>query len=255
MYLFMEEYTEIMNGYQNERDIVTRLNNQLIKDLPAHFQHWLRILFIDHSSPLKVIKLNNEQKADIAIRCGSKTIYVSIKSGEGNSFHSEQIHTFIPFLRSIGVSESTLKTMVFFHYGDNTLNGTGRTRFTSAELRRKHSKYFNKASKELSNYHVIRHLISRCVVKGRYPNNFSIDGIYHGTINDGFFLPIDMIYKILLCNSNIRKNGTINMKMLTYQPGSRNLWGIPGTEQKRHNCEVKWRSFTKDALNHLRFSR
>ena len=138
------------NGQTNEYEISHALNGKRVKQLPKHLSKWLIKLGFEEEELLYVKKLNNEQKADICIKSAKITQYISIKGGSSNSFHSEQIQTFIPFLRSLGVSETTLKTVVFFHYGDNTLNGTGRTRFTSAELRRKHAKYFNKVSKELS---------------------------------------------------------------------------------------------------------
>lgn len=107
------------NGHANEQEIIRALNGKKIKDLPGHFSSWLYELFICSDTILEVKKLNNEQKADISIRCANSIKYISIKSGGSNSFHSESITTFIPFLRSIGVSEKTLKTIVLFHYGDN----------------------------------------------------------------------------------------------------------------------------------------
>lgn len=235
------------NGHANEKEIIDLLNGKRISDLVSHFKQWLTELFPKCNACLKVKKLNNEQKADIEIVCGNEKRYISIKSGDSNSFHSENIKTFIPFLRILGVSESTLKTIVFFHYGDNTLTGIGPTRFTSKELRKVHARAFNSASRELSKPSLMKEIINRVIIKGRYEVNYPIDGIYHGTIGNGFFLSTKQIYCILLRKSHQRKNGTINIGMLTHQPGSRNLWGIPGSEAKREQSEIRWRSFLKDA--------
>lgn len=243
------------NGHTNEQEIINFLNGKRICDLAPHFKGWLIELFPKCNDYLKVKKLNNEQKADIEIVCGDKKRFISIKSGDSNSFHSENIKTFIPFLRNLGVSESTLKTIVFFHYGDNTLTGLGPTRFTSKELRRVHAKAFKYASQELSQPLLMREVINRVIIKGRYEVNYPIDGIYHGTIEDGFFLSTRLIYRILLRKTHQRKNGTINIGMLTYQPGSRNLWGIPGSEQKREQSEIRWRSFIKDAKSQLLYGK
>ncbi|MDY0100808.1 MAG: hypothetical protein WCZ47_03585 [Bacilli bacterium] len=243
------------DGHQNEYEIIEVLNKKKIDKLPNHFKKWIQKLFQVDKGTLYVNKLNNEQKADIVLKVGEVNKYISIKSGNSNSFHSEQINTFIPFLREIGISESTLKTIVFFHYGDNTLDGSGPIRFTSNDLRKTHSKWFKLASDELSQDNIMKHVIERFITKGRYKANFTINGIYHGTKDDGFFLPTKLIYQILLRKKHVWKNGTINFKMLSYQPGSRNLWGIPGSEQKRNNSEIKWRSFKKDALNEIKFSK
>lgn len=235
------------NGNQNERDIVALLNGKRVNELPDHFRVWLKTFYEDENTKLRVSKLNNEQKADIFISNGKIKTYISIKSGTGNSFHCEQIATFIPFLRSIGVSERTLKTIAFFHYGDRTLNGTGRIRFTSAELRRSIPSFLKSANQELTKTEIMEHIIERCIIKGRYPNNFKIDGVYHGTVDEGFFVPAALIYKILSYRTHIRKNGTLNMHMLSYQPGCRNLSRIAELEPERNTSKIMWRSFEKDA--------
>ncbi|MFA5649195.1 MAG: hypothetical protein WC951_12935 [Bacteroidales bacterium] len=241
------------NGHENEVNIISVLNRKTINELPKHFNVWLIKLFKEHDKPMFVYKLNNHQKADIGIKVNRTTKYISIKSGANNSFHSEPIEYFIPFLRSIGVREHTLKTIVFFHYGDNTLDGTGQTRFTSREMRRTMNKFFKLASKELSETKIIKEVIMRTIIKGRFAENVEIDGIYHGTAEAGFFLPKNLIYKILLREKYVRYNGTINIKFLSYQPGCRNLYSTPGAEEKRGNSVIKWRSFIKDATNELKF--
>jgi len=254
-YILLVTIMGINDGHANEQEIIELLNGKRISDLAPHFKKWLTTLFLKCNDYLEVKKLNNEQKADIAISRGDQSRYISIKSGDSNSFHSESIRTFIPFLRGLGVSESTLKVIAFFHFGDNTLTGLGPTRFTSAELRRVHAKAFKSASEELSQPQLMKEIINRVIIQGRYGVNYPIDGIYHGTIKDGFFLSTKQIYRILLRKSHQRKNGTINIGMLTYQPGSRNLWGIPGSEQKREQSEIRWRSFLKDAKSQLLFDK
>jgi hypothetical protein len=238
------------NGHTNEYEICDALNGKRVNQLPKHFSSWLTKLGFASEEIVNVKKLNNEQKADICIKSATITKYISIKSGGSNSFHSEPINVFIPFLRSLGISENTLKTIVLYHYGDNTYDGTGPTRFTSAELRRVYPGKFKQASDELSQTSIIKAIISRCITKGRFPTNYVIDGIYHGTVEQGLFVPTKAIYQILLRKKYRRKNGTINIGMLTYQPGSRNLWGIPGSEQKRSQSEIKWRSFAYDITDY-----
>ncbi|MDY0277901.1 MAG: hypothetical protein RBQ97_07435, partial [Acholeplasma sp.] len=102
------------NGHNNEYEIIDALNGKCVNQLPNHFSKWLAKLGFASEEILNVNKLNNEQKADICIKSVSITKYISIKSGSSNSFHSEPINIFIPFLRSLGVSENTLKTIVLY---------------------------------------------------------------------------------------------------------------------------------------------
>ena len=144
------------NGHMNEYEICDALNGKRVNQLPKHISSWLTKLGFASEEIVNVKKLNNEQKADICLKSATITKYISIKSGGSNSFHSEPINVFIPFLRSLGISENTLKTIVLYHYGDNTYDGTGPTRFTSAELRRVYPGKFKQASDELSQTPIIK---------------------------------------------------------------------------------------------------
>jgi len=235
-------------GHANEVEMISLIHGKYLENLPHNTQSWMKQLFGRDHGFVTAIKLNNEQKADILITLDGVKKYLSIKSGESNSFHAEQIKTFIPFLRNIGVSNKTLKTIVYYHYGDLTLNGTGPTRFSSAQLRMYHQDYFKQASEELSQAHLLKPIIERTIMQGRYDTNYQIDGVYYGTPEAGYFLHSKDILNILTRKSYRRKNGTINISMLTYQPGSRNLYRVSGGDIKREQSVIKWRSFKDDVM-------
>jgi hypothetical protein len=240
----------INQGFENERLLLAALHQQHVSLLPANLTLLIKQLFEPIQDGLiQAYALNMEQKADICIQIHGVKKYLSIKSGDQLSFHSEPIETFIPFLKGLGISTQTLKTMLFFHYGDRTLNGTGPIRYTSQELRKVHAPFFKKASVELSQPAIIAALLDRVIFKGRFNDNQVIDGIYYGNEIVGKFIARSEIKKILLAKKYRRKNGTINIGNLSYQPKMRNLFRYPNADVFRHVVVIKWRSFRQDIGN------
>jgi hypothetical protein len=240
-------------GIENEHNILQTLQGKRDEELPAALKHMVNRLFGNgQSSPIFVSKLNMEQKADFTIQMGQVKKYVSIKSGDYLTFHSEPIETWIGFLRTLGVSSSTLKTLLFFQYGDRTLNGTGTMRYRAEAMRHDHQVHFDRASKELSQPHLMVPIIERAILKGRFADNHPIDAIYHGDENEGKTVLSHEIQAILLAKKYQRKNGTINLTRLTFQPKVRNLFYYPNAEAFRHVSVIKWRSFRQDILLYQR---
>lgn len=234
-------------GFENEHIIINALNGQLVNALPIGLRKMMTFLFPQGGiGRIEVGKLNNEQKADIYIAFNNQRKYLSLKSGNHLSFHAEPVELFIGFLRTLGITNKTLKTLLFFHFGDRTLNGQGSIRFTSDELRRTHYSYFKDASIELSKPEVMKAIIHRTIIQGRFSNNYPIDGVYYGDPIGGKFISITYIKQMLLAKKYQRKNGTINLRSLTYQPKGRNLFRYPNAEPMRFVSVIKWRSFPQD---------
>ena len=95
------------------------------------------------------------EKPDLILTLNGEIKFISVKSGRSVSAHEESLTSIIPFLRSLGVNDHILKTIVYFHYGDGTLDGTGLSRFTSNDLRRVMNSYFLEASHYLSKKEIV----------------------------------------------------------------------------------------------------
>ena len=61
---------------------------------------------------------NRYSKPDIYVSVGSSITYLSLKDGRSDSLHFESVKGIVLFLRSLGVSAKTQKTILLFHYGD-----------------------------------------------------------------------------------------------------------------------------------------
>lgn len=171
-------------GYTNEKLIVEALNNKKYSEINSNLQTFIRDLFSyqDEDCLIKCEQIDGVYKPDIAITYKGITYNVSIKSGRADMLHGENIKTFIPFLRRMGVSEETLKTIVLFHYGDGTYDGSGPKRETSYNAYMMYRNRIKKANEELNKEEdFIDKVLERIMYQGVDPHAPGVDFLYFGT--------------------------------------------------------------------------
>ena len=123
-------------GIKIEYELVNVFNNRKYGDLNEFHQSIVKRIFpnIIESDLIFSGICNRYSKPDIYIEVSNVRKYISVKSGRSDSMHFESIKDFIIFLRKFGISIQTQKTILFFHYGEGTLDGTGNTRIGVEEL-------------------------------------------------------------------------------------------------------------------------
>lgn len=232
-------------GLENEKAIIAALDGREVGSLNKSLKSLILCLFPDSEGILSCQKGYPHEKPDLVIRLGDKTKYVSLKSGRSISVHEESLSTLIPFFRSLGIPEHILKTIVYFHYGDGTLDGSGPTRFTSNDLRRVCNSYFKEAASYLAARRFVVPFFERFVFRGIDPNGHEVDAIYYGDEHKGVFASKEEILKSVSRNP-YRHTGTINLGPLNYQPAVRNFYGYGEEEKRRNEAEIKWRGLAYD---------
>ena len=93
-------FNSSFNGYENEIQFATILNNKKVKEIPYNLQIFLYDLFEDLTNEdiVRCIKNSEKQKYDIIIKINNTIRRISIKKGIKNSVHAEPISEFIHFL-------------------------------------------------------------------------------------------------------------------------------------------------------------
>ena len=126
----------VNHGYRKEDEMKTFLNNKVAGTLSQNLRELVINLFgvVDPNGVVYCEDGIDFTKPDFVLSYLTKKRYVSMKSGRADICHTEMANTFIPFLRSIGVSEETLRTILLHHYGDGTVNGTGKKRYDNRQV-------------------------------------------------------------------------------------------------------------------------
>lgn len=175
-------------GLKNEDEIVKSLNHKRIKNLNGNLQNLIRFIFNEKTPNLKLgCKLtDNYIKPDIVITCDREEAYVSIKSARASQLHTENIKSFILFLRSLGVSTETQKTILYYHFGDGTLDGSGKVRNNYHTVYNWLKDKIALANQELNDrFDLIEKVVDRVLFQGVDVTAPAAEFIYSGDIDFG----------------------------------------------------------------------
>lgn len=123
---------------------------------------------------------NRFSKPDIYLQIDGIRRYISLKSGGSESVHTEHVKNVILFLRSIGISAATQKTLLRYHYGDGTLTGTGEVRHLASELYPMMKEEIARANKELNQFRIIEASLDRFVFQGNPIHPYAAEFIAFG---------------------------------------------------------------------------
>jgi len=177
----------VNQGYLKEDEMIEFLNNRKVSSLSSNLRSLLVSLFgvVDPEETVTCEYGIEFTKPDFVITYKGTKRYVSMKSGNATIVHSEQVETFIPFLRSIGVSDETLKTILLHQYGDGTTKGTGKKRYNNREVYKWLESRIRMANDELNQMPIIEKVISRALFQGVVADVPPADAIYHGDYENG----------------------------------------------------------------------
>ena len=178
-------------GIQNEENFVRLIDNQSYEQLSKHLQYFLHYLFpvIILDAKLHCFQTRNFCKPDICISQQSEMRYVSLKYGESDTVHNENIITFKQFLKENGISDEAIETYLLYHYGDGTTDGTGKRRMGSVEVRFHYDERIKKLNEELNkSKDFVKKFADRVMFQGVNPDANRADFIYHGDHEYGVFM-------------------------------------------------------------------
>ncbi len=244
------------HGFDNENIIANYLNNKTFKDLNLNMKEFISWLFdfkisdndiIYAGSVNKPIGERKNPKPDIWIKVNSIIKNISIKEGSGNSVHQEPFSEFCEFLTSIGVEDDILNNLKFYHYGDDTIDGTGENRYSTATLKNSYKNKIQLVNSKLNANPFLDKVLNRILFAGTLKNPIYVDVCYHGDINNGIWATRNEILDYLKNNMPNEMSG-IMFSSLTYQPWTRDEHRTARHPERRMVMQVKWGSMAKDFI-------
>ena len=235
------------NGLTNEKNIILMLNGKSLLDLNDNLKSFIIFLFKDVNENDLIIsgKINGKQKADIFIKINYNIKYISIKSGSENSIHSECIDSFIKFLQGLKVRENILNYLLLYHYGDDTLDGSGIKRYSAEECKLKYRDNIMIFNKYVSYNNILTKIIDRFLFLGTKNNKYAVDAIYYGNEHYGIWASREEILNYLINNKCFYMK-SIHFSSLTFQNLGRNINKNKKSEFHRKYIQIKWFSIVSD---------
>lgn len=240
------------NGKKLELDFVLNLNNHYYNELNLNLQKFIKFVFkdFDYTNKIYCKKISNNQKADIYIKIEDKVKYISLKSGSQNSVHVEKINDFIKFLISEGIEETIINNLLIYHYGDDSLTGEGKIRYSAEECKIKYKKQILQFNKYINNSKILTKIIERFLLMGTNSSNKYVDIIYYGDIDIGLWCSSKELLNFCINHKSLYMN-TPHFSIFTYQNWCRNITLSKKSESHRNYLQIKWFSILSD-INKIR---
>ena len=239
-------------GYQNELDFVELFNNKFLYELDNNSQHFLSDLFnenIDNSESIRCWKNKSVQKADIFIKYKNYIKNISLKCGNSNSMHHEQIQEFKRYLENIGVPYKTIDKYVDYHYGyAKDVNGKNdySVLLSSGEYKKLYQEEIDIFNKYINKTKIIVDMIDRFIIRGRN-SDYDIDALVCGTIDNYVWILKYDIYDLIL-SKRCKQFTSPHIACMTIGPKKRDLTGTSKNRKDKYLVCVRWNFIKEDII-------
>ena len=236
-------------GYDNELEIIGALNGKKLFMLNSFLRYCINFMFDNPGmfTTIKAYKYEFVAKPDIVIEVKGIKKFVSVKFATSESIHFEGVKTFVLFLRDLGISEETQKTILKFQYGDGTMTGTGSKRQSFEELMISMRDQLDEANKELNRREIIEKTFDRFIVDGGYGNHDSVNYVLIGTKDHGNLVSIEELkhYAIRKDTSYFK---TLHIGPITLRPYMRDVGFKSKNQYKRDIIHGDYSGLSQDAM-------
>lgn len=185
-------------GRLKEDEFVAAINGKRAEDLSHNLKHILREIFglFDGNEIIKCGLVDKLQKPDFYIEYKGNKKYISLKTGRAETVPQEGLKQFLAYLRSWNLSVESQKTFLYYHFGDGTMDGSGKERMAYFDLIKILAPRIEALNKELNqNKDFIKDVIHRMVFKGSVDTNIQADYVYFGDVNYGVVCSEAQIFK------------------------------------------------------------
>lgn len=240
-------------GYQNEKDFVDLFNNKYLYELNQNSQKFLKDLFldnIDEQEQIKSWKNHMVQKTDIFIKYKNHIKNISLKCGNSNSVHHEQLQEFKRYLGNMGIPYKIIDKYVDYQYGyikDDNGKIDNSKRLSSEEYKQIYQDEIDIFNNAINKTKIIIDMTDRFIIRGRN-SDYDIDALVCGTVNDYVWIKKYDLYDLILSKKGINFTSP-HISCMTIGPKKRNLDGTSNNAKERYIVCVRWNFIKEDIIN------
>ena len=188
------------------------------------------------------------QKADIFIKYKNNVKGISLKCGNSNSMHHEQIQEFKRYLEKLRIPYDTIDKYVSYHYG-YAKDKEGKINFSQSLSSEEYKKIYQSEIDIFNNYinktRIIVDMIDRFIVRGRN-SDYDIDALVCGTTNHYVWIMKHDIYDLILSKRCLDYTSP-HITCMTIGPKKRNLNHDSKYAKERYIVCIRW-NFIKESI-------
>ena len=238
-------------GFQNERDFVGLFNNKFLYELDDNSRCFLKELFgevIDNDEKIKSWKNQMVQKTDIFIKYKNYIKNISLKCGNNNSVHCEQLQEFRRYLENLKIPYKIIEKYASYHYG-YARNDEGEIDFSKSLSSEEYKKIYQSEidifNKSINKTRIIVDMIDRFIVRGRN-SDYDIDALVCGTIDDYVWIMKYDLYDLILSKRCLDYTSP-HIACMTIGPRIRNLNHDSKNLKDRYIVCIRW-NFIRESI-------
>ena len=238
-------------GIQNEEKFCETINGKTFAQLSENLQYFMFYLFphMDKSRKFSCFQTENFIKPDICISQENELRFISLKYGQSETLHNENLKTFIEFLKECGISETTIDTYLLYHYGDGSKDGTGTRRMSSVEVRFMYDEQIRKMNEEFNHSkEFIKKFADRVMFQGVNPDASRAEYIYHGDVDYGVFCSRYQFMRHIEKKNWDFMQTCVHVGPFVLRPHARYSNKEIRNEDHRHTVVVNYPRFVQDLL-------
>lgn len=249
--LFKEVFMN--NGYQNKKGFVKLFNKKYLYELDQNSQNFIKDLFIDEieiDDSEQIISWKNKsiQKSDIFIKYKNYVKGISIKCGNSNSVHHEQIQEFERFLAKY-IPYKVVDKYISYHYGYKR-GCDGKTdytvKLTSEQYKQLYQKELDIFNKFVNKTRIIIDMTDRFIIRGTN-SDFDISALIHGTPEDYVWIKKYDIYDLVLSKRCLEFTSP-HIACMTIGPQKRCIESDKNVKD-RYLVAIRWNYLKEDIIN------
>ena len=239
-------------GRFHEDEFVNAINGKKAGDLSHNLKHTLKEIFgiFDPNEILKCELVDHYQKPDFFIEYKGIRKYISLKSGRADEIAQEDLKSFILYLRKCGLSIRSQNTILLYHFGDGTNDGSGKSRMDYNGLRLLLKDRIKELNEELnSSPEFVMKFIERHLFKGTVETNIEADYIYYGTIEYGIICSKTQIMKHIKRRADTRNWDYMDnphIGPIQFRPHARYINKKIASEERRWKVTIWWANLQAD---------
>lgn len=239
-------------GRFREDEFVSAINGKKAGELSHNLKHMLREIFgiFDPNEILTCKLVEHYQKPDFFIEYKGVRKYISLKSGKADEIAQEGLKSFVLYLRKSGLSKKSQQTILLYHFGDGTNDGSGKYRLDYNELRLLLKERIKDLNDELNNStDFILKFIERHLFKGTTESNIEADYIYHGTIDYGIICSKTQIMKHIKRRAEMKNWDFMDnphIGPIQFRPHARYINKKISSEERRWKVTIWWANLQAD---------
>lgn len=232
------------DGLQNEINIVEAYNGKHIEELTKNQKEIVEVIGnFDDDVLIKAEKIKGTFKPDIEFEIENSTSMISVKKGTSNSIHQENVSTFLDYcIEYLDMSDLERDSLLYFLYGDGTLDGTGdiSARLSGNEVKKVYAEQIAIVNNFFSNH--VYDLAERFLVTGRYgkDNFYKADYLYHGDEVNAVMCPLNNYALEYISKISLSGSKGLVVGPFTVQAMNRNASGKAKHKKRRDDIQVKF---------------